>query len=67
MAYAPDQSGNYQRVATLVDKILRGASPSTLPVEWPMRFHFVINLRTARELGITFPREVLLQVTDAIQ
>ena len=46
---------------------LEGAKPADLPVEQPMLYDFVVNLKTARELGITFPNEIMLQVTEVIQ
>jgi putative ABC transport system substrate-binding protein len=67
MAYGPSFADMARRAAALVDKILKGAKPADLPVEQPMRFDFVVNMRTARELGITFPHEILLQVTEVIQ
>lgn len=50
-----------------MDRILKGAKPADLPVEEPMVYDFVVNLKTARALGITFPNEILLQVTEVIQ
>ena len=67
MAYGPSLAGMWRRAATYVDKILNGANPADLPVEQPSRFDFVINLKTARALGLTIPQEVLLQATEAIQ
>jgi putative tryptophan/tyrosine transport system substrate-binding protein len=67
MSYAGSNSDNARRAAALVDKVLRGTSPAEIPVERPMRFDFVVNLKTARELGITFPNEILLQVTEVIE
>jgi putative tryptophan/tyrosine transport system substrate-binding protein len=67
MAYGPNLTRQVQRVAYYVDRILRGANPADLPVEQPMLFDFVVNMKTARELGITFPNEILLQVTEVIQ
>ena len=67
MAYGPSLAGMWRRAATYVDKILNGANPADLPVEQPSRFDFVINLKTARALGLTMPQEVLLQATEAIQ
>ncbi len=67
MSYAPSSSYAIgQRAAYYVDRILKGAKPADLPVEQPMTFDFVVNLKTARELGITFPQEILLQVTEMI-
>jgi putative tryptophan/tyrosine transport system substrate-binding protein len=67
MSYGPSQVALYQRAAYYVDRILKGAKPADLPVEQPMRFDFVVNLKTAGELGITFPREILLQVTEVVE
>jgi putative ABC transport system substrate-binding protein len=67
MAYGPNRADQYRRAAYYVDRILKGASPADLPVEQPMTFEFVVNMKTARELGITFPNEIMLQVTEAIQ
>jgi putative tryptophan/tyrosine transport system substrate-binding protein len=67
MAYGPSIPDMSRRAATYVDKILKGAKPSDLPVEQPMRFDFVINLKTAQALGLTIPHHVLLQATEVIQ
>jgi putative ABC transport system substrate-binding protein len=67
MAYGTDLRALNRRAAVYVDKILKGAKPADLPVEQPMTFDFVVNMKTARELGITFPNEILLQVTEVIQ
>jgi len=67
MAYGPSFSDNWRRAATYVDKILKGAKPADLPVEQPMTFEFVVNMMTAQALGLTFPHEILLQVTEVVQ
>jgi putative tryptophan/tyrosine transport system substrate-binding protein len=67
MSYAPNIHDQYRRAAYYVDRILKGTKPADLPVEQPMTFDFVVNLKTARELGITFPNEIMLQVTEVIQ
>ncbi|HEY7061665.1 MAG TPA: ABC transporter substrate-binding protein [Chloroflexota bacterium] len=67
MSYGADRAHIYGRVAYYVDMILKGAKPADLPVEQPMRFDFVINLRTAQALGLTIPQHVLLQATEVIQ
>jgi putative ABC transport system substrate-binding protein len=66
-SYGEDYIFMYRRVAYYVDKILRGAKPADLPVEQPMTFEFVVNMKTAQALGITFPNEIMLQVTEVIQ
>jgi putative tryptophan/tyrosine transport system substrate-binding protein len=67
MSYSANVSDSIRRSAYYVDRILKGAKPADLPVEQPMTFEFVVNLKTARELGITFPNEIMLQVTEVIE
>jgi putative ABC transport system substrate-binding protein len=67
LGYGPNRANMYRYAATYVDKILKGAKPADLPVEEPREFDFVVNLKTARALGITFPPEILLQVTEVIE
>jgi putative tryptophan/tyrosine transport system substrate-binding protein len=67
MLYIPSTTDGYRRSAAHVDKILKGAKPAELPVEQPLRFDFVINLKTAQALGLTIPQHVLLQATEIIQ
>jgi len=67
MSYGPDVPGMNHRAAYYVDRILKGTKPADLPVEQPMRFDFVVNMKTARALGITFPHEVALQITEVIE
>jgi putative ABC transport system substrate-binding protein len=67
MSYGFNQRDSGQRIAAYVDKILHGANPADLPVEQPMRFEFVINLKTAGALGITIPPLVLFQATEVIK
>jgi putative ABC transport system substrate-binding protein len=67
MAYAADLRENWRRAATYVDKILKGARPADLPVQQPTRMEFVINLRTARALGLAIPPSVLLRADRVIE
>jgi putative tryptophan/tyrosine transport system substrate-binding protein len=67
MSFGPDLVDSYRRAATHVDKILKGANPAELPMEQPTKFDLVVNLRTARTLGVTIPQSVLIQATEIIQ
>jgi len=67
MAYAASLAGLWRHSAAFVDKILKGANPGDLPVERPTNFELVINMRTARVLGLTMPRSLLLMADDVIQ
>jgi putative tryptophan/tyrosine transport system substrate-binding protein len=67
IAYGPSMPDMLRRGAAYVDKILKGARPSDLPVEQPTRFELVVNLKTAKALGLTIPQSILLRADDVIQ
>ena len=66
MSYAPTYEETFGRAAIFVDKILRGAKPVDLPIEQPTKFELVINLKTAKALGLTIPPSLLLQADEVI-
>ena len=67
MSYGPSFSEQFRRAANYVDKILRGTKPGDIPVEQPSRFELVINLTTAKALGLTIPESFLLRADEVIE
>jgi putative tryptophan/tyrosine transport system substrate-binding protein len=67
MAYGVDPVKNFRQGAALVAKVLRGAKPAELPAELPTKFELVINLKTAKSLGIVFPTSILLRADEVIE
>jgi putative ABC transport system substrate-binding protein len=67
MSYGANVPDSFRRAADLVDKILRGAKPADIPVEQPTKFDFVINLTTAKALGLKIPEAVLLRADEVIE
>ena len=67
MYYGADQGDSYRRVAYYVDRILKGTKPADLPVEQPMKFELVINLNTAKQIGLTIPPEMLARTSKIIR
>ena len=67
LSYSANLPELYRRAATYVDKILKGAKPADLPVEQPTKFDLVINLKTAKTLGLTIPQSLLLRADEVIQ
>jgi putative ABC transport system substrate-binding protein len=67
LSHAPDPMDIFRRAATYVDRILRGAKPGDLPVQFPTKFEMVVNLKTAKALGLTVPQSILLRADEVIE
>jgi putative ABC transport system substrate-binding protein len=67
MYYGANEADSYRRVAYFVDRILKGAKPADLPVERPMRFELVVNLKTAKQIGLTIPQWTLMKADKVIR
>jgi len=67
MAYGPLIGDLYRRAATYVDKILKGRTPAELPIEQPMKFDFIVNLKTAKQIGVTVPPNVVVRADTVIR
>ncbi len=67
MTLGPSISANFERGAWYVDQILKGADPAEMPIEQPMRFDFIVNLKTAKALGLTLPPAIMIQATEFIE
>lgn len=67
MSYGADRAETFRRLASMVDKILKGTKPGNIPVEQSTKFEMVINLKTAKEIGLTAPQEVLARADRVIK
>ncbi|HJZ82442.1 MAG TPA: ABC transporter substrate binding protein, partial [Pyrinomonadaceae bacterium] len=67
LSYGPDVTDTFRRAASYVDHILRGAKPAELPVQMPTKFEMILNLKTAKALGLTVPRSILVRADEVIE
>ena len=67
LSYGPDRVDIFRRAASYVDRILRGAKPGDLPVQFPTKFEMVVNLRTAKALGLAVPPSIMLRADEVIE
>jgi putative ABC transport system substrate-binding protein len=67
LSYGPDRVDSFRRAASYVDRILRGEKPGDLPVQFPTKFEMILNLKTAKALGLAVPPSILLRATDVIE
>jgi putative ABC transport system substrate-binding protein len=67
LSYGPDQVDPWRRAASYVDRILRGAKAADLPVQFPTKYEMVVNLKTAKALGLTVPQSILLRADEVIE
>jgi putative ABC transport system substrate-binding protein len=67
LSYGNDPTDSFRRAATYVDRILRGAKPAELPVQFPTKFEMAVNLKTAKALGLAVPPSILLRADEVIE
>jgi putative ABC transport system substrate-binding protein len=67
LSYGVDQVDTWRRTATYVDRILRGAKPGDLPVQFPAKYEMVVNLKTAKALGLMVPQSILVRADEVIE